>query len=390
MGKRSKRRRQLAEARETKRMKRTDEDVEELDPGMVIREEMEYNSEEDVEFVPDLEEFNEEVAFDCYSNEWIESLSRDDVMSLTILLLKLLVHRLQMGVTESSKIISELVNYSDRSIREWRSIFIDNEGVFPDSQQGSYQRSGVLWQNEELNKCVRKFVRENGCVKGKKNMTCGIFCHWVNESLLVNRVLEPGYPRKISLATARRWLHNLGFQVIKKQKGTYVDGHERIDVVEYRNKYLRKMVALGFLNESNAPTPDATKNFPTDLEALTPQQAEKNIVFFHDESTFQANDDETWIWGERGQHVLKPKSRGSGIMVSDFIDERNGYLRLTDDEFEIAKATHPSLRRQAREFLEYGKEHEGYWTAERSTEGSCCHCRSEVSKGSGLQTALCL
>ena len=113
MGKRSKRRRQLAEARETKRMKRTDEDVEELDPGMVIREEMEYNSEEDVEFDPDLEEFNEEVAFDCYSNEWIESLSRDDVMSLTILLHKLLVHRLQMGVTESSKIISELVNYSD-------------------------------------------------------------------------------------------------------------------------------------------------------------------------------------------------------------------------------------------------------------------------------------
>ena len=50
------------------------------------------------------------------------------------------------------------------------------------------------------------------------------------------------------------------------------------------------MVALGFLNESNAPTPDATKNFPTDVEALTPQQAEKNIVFFHDESTFQAND----------------------------------------------------------------------------------------------------
>ena len=199
--------------------------------------------------------------------------------------------------------------------------------MFPDSQQGSYQRSGVLWQNEELNKCVRKFVRENGCVKGKKNMTCGIFCHWVNESLLVNRVLEPGYPRKISLATARRWLHNLGFQVIKKQKGTYVDGHERSDVVEYRNKYLRKMVALGFLNESNAPTPDATKNFPTDLEALTPEQAEKNIVFFHDESTFQANDDETWIWGERGQHVLKPKSRGSGIMVSDFIDERNGAHR---------------------------------------------------------------
>lgn len=74
--------------------------------------------------------------------------------------------------------------------------------MFPESQQGCYQRSGVLWQNEELNESVRKFVRENGCVWGKKNLTCATFCKWVNESLLVNNVLEPGYPRRISLATA--------------------------------------------------------------------------------------------------------------------------------------------------------------------------------------------
>ena len=236
--------------------------------------------------------------------------------------------------------------------------------MFPESQQGCYQRSGVLWQNEELNESVCKFVRENGCVRGKKNLTCATFCKWVNDSLLVNNVLEPGYPRRNFLATARRWLHNLGFRVIKKQKGTYVDGHERSDVVEYRKKYLRKMIAVGFLNESNAPTENVTKHFSSDLEPLTPEQVEKNIVIFHDESTFQANDDETWIWGEKGQHVLKPKSRGSGIMVSDFIDEKNGYLKLTDNEFQRAKAMHPDLRHQAQEFLEYGKEHEGYWTAE--------------------------
>ena len=120
------------------------------------------------------------------------------------------------------------------------------------------------------------------------------------------------------------------------------------------------MIAVGFHNESNAPTEDITKHFPSDLEPLTPEQVEKNIVIFHDESTFQTNDDETWIWGQKGQHVLKPKSQGSGIMVSDFIDVKNGYLKLTDNEFQIAKAMHPNLRHQAREFLENGKEHEGY------------------------------
>ena len=52
-------------------------------------------------------------------------------------------------------------------------------------------------------------------------------------------------------------------------------------------------------------------------------------------------------------------------MVSDFIDEHNGYLRLTEEEFSAHKKDHPRLRRQSHEFLEYGKEHEGYWTAEK-------------------------
>ena len=60
------------------------------------------------------------------------------------------------------------------------------------------------------------------------------------------------------------------------------------------------------------------------------------------------------------QHVPKPKSQGAGIMVSDFISEKNGYLMLTDEEY-----ANPCLRQQAQEFLEYGKEHDGYWRAER-------------------------
>ena len=38
------------------------------------------------------------------------------------------------------------------------------------------------------------------------------------------------------------------------------------------------MIAVGFLNESNAPTEDVTKHFPSDLEPLTPEQVEKNIM----------------------------------------------------------------------------------------------------------------
>ena len=126
---------------------------------------------------------------------------------------------------------------------------------------------------------------------------------------------------------------------------------------------MRKMVGNGFLNKSNMSMPSIESAFLSDLEIPRDEVIKKSIVIFHDESTFQANDEESWMWGEHELCVLKPKSHGSGIMVSDFIDEHNGYLRLTNEEFRQAAGRVDGLQREAHAFLEYGKEHEGYWTA---------------------------
>ena len=52
-------------------------------------------------------------------------------------------------------------------------------------------------------------------------------------------------------------------------------------------------------------------------------------------------------------------------MVSDFVDQHNGYLRLTDTEFAVGKTADPQMVQMARALLEYGAEHEGYWTSEK-------------------------
>ena len=80
-----------------------------------------------------------------------------------------------------------------------------------------------------------------------------------------------------------------------------MDGHERSDVVQYRNKFLRQLCALGFLNKNNAPTPDAVNSLPSDLECPSDEQIAKTVIIFHDESTFQANDDQTTFWGAKSQ-----------------------------------------------------------------------------------------
>ena len=45
-----------------------------------------------------------------------------------------------------------------------------------------------------------------------------------------------------------------------------------------------------------------------------------------------SNEDQSSQWGFKGEKMLKPKSKGSGIMVSDFVDEHNGFLAFSDTE----------------------------------------------------------
>ena len=299
-----------------------------------------------------------------FAEDWLETLDKDEIKSVSLFLCCQLVHMFSFTETKAAEYAATMVKKSDRTVRRWRSGLIDNDGVLPESQQGCYQRSGVLWQNEELNKKAVEYVQENAVVKGRHNLTTVDFCKWVNECFLPNCTLEPGFPRKISLETARLWLHHLGFEVLTVRKGIFIDVHERPDVIDARKLFLRKMTKLGFLHFTNAPTEDAMRALP-DVDGPTNERRLKTVVFFHDESTFMSNEDQPTQWGMKGEKMLKPKSKGAGIMVSDFIDEHNGFLALSDEEYDAAKVSNPRIHKYAREFLEYGESREGYWTRDK-------------------------
>ena len=299
-----------------------------------------------------------------FAEDWLETLGKEDIKSVSLFLCYHLVHMFSFTETRATEHAATMVKKCSRTVRRWRSEVIGNDGVLPESQQGRYQRSGVLWQNEELNKKAREYVRANAAVKGRPNLTSVDFCKWVNESFLPNCTIEPGFPRRIGVEMARLWLHHLGFEVLTARKGIFIDGHERPDVIETRTLFLRKMTKLGFLHFTNAPTKDAMRALP-DVDASTNERCLKTVVLFHDESTFMANEDQPKQWGMKGEKIMKPKSKGEGIMVSDFIDKHNGFLALSDDEHEAAKASKPHIRKNAREFLEYGESREGYWTRDR-------------------------
>ena len=51
------------------------------------------------------------------------------------------------------------------------------------------------------------------------------------------------------------------------------------------------------------------------------------IVLYHDQG-------QTWMWGEENRQALLPKAKGSGIILSDFIDEHDGNLCLSSNSIK--------------------------------------------------------
>ena len=59
------------------------------------------------------------------------------------------------------------------------------------------------------------------------------------------------------------------------------------------------------------------------------------IRVYHDESTFYANANQSQYWSDSESQILRQKSLGSSIMVSDFVDEVSGYLCCGEDKARL-------------------------------------------------------
>ncbi|ODQ69436.1 hypothetical protein LIPSTDRAFT_187160 [Lipomyces starkeyi NRRL Y-11557] len=106
----------------------------------------------------------------------------------------------------------------------------------------------------------------------------------------------------ISLTTVTDYLRKCGFSLGRHTKDVYFDGHERHDVVQYRQQWAKRMIAYrSQMNEYDGRD---------------------------DEWYFHSNDDNAITWTERGESIIKKKGQGLGLMVSDFYCACHGPLRF--------------------------------------------------------------
>ena len=148
---------------------------------------------------------------EAFVEGWVQALDHEDRKSLAMLLCFVLVKELSFTETNAAALTARVICKNEKTVRRWRTDLVSNGGAFSESNQGRYQRTGVLWANEELNKKATAYVRANAAVKGKPNMTSIEFCKWVNKTLLPNSTLEHGFPRRVSVETSWKWLHEMGF-----------------------------------------------------------------------------------------------------------------------------------------------------------------------------------
>ena len=280
-------------------------------------------------------EFSTDDARACY-DDWLVTLPKENVQMMAMMLYDSYIERFGLLHTKAAEEVALLLSVNEKTIRRWRYDWIDNKGSFSESSKGKYKRYIVI-DDEEYRDKTLKWIRENASAKGKPNMTATTFCTWLESDLLpLVRQHHPEAPAKVSVPTATRWLHKLGFNPSSTKKGLYIDGHERKDVVDYRKLYLRK---LEVLESTHAPPPPVSDEPETNVSS----SLKRLVLLYHDESTFHSNDDQGWVWAEKWSQQIKPKGQGRGLMVSDFIDEHNGYLKLSDAEYDEARSSHPNL-----------------------------------------------
>ena len=171
--------------------------------------------------------------------------SREDVQMICTLLF--CYHRQvrpRARVMEAAAYVGEVTGKGEKTVRDWVNELRDNDGEFLEYGRGKYKRISFL-TDERCRELATKWVRENSCRKGHPNMTIRDFMDYVNETLLPQLQSEDTFPKSVSMTTARKFLHDLGFQrTDTTRKGVYRDGHERPDVVESRTQYVCRVQEL--------------------------------------------------------------------------------------------------------------------------------------------------
>lgn len=155
----------------------------------------------------------------------------------------------------------------------------------PIEKRGGYKNARSILKEESVRTAARAWLTSQKV----GSITPAKFCNGLNTEILPGLGISLKSP--FCTKTALRWLVKLGWVKTTLKKGVYMDGHERKDVVKYRQLvYLPKIAE--YQNRM-------AKYEGPDLKKIEPnlKDGEKEIIaVFQDESCCHANEFQTTAW----------------------------------------------------------------------------------------------
>lgn len=308
------------------------------------------------------------ISRNAYVNILDESVQLEPSQKVLLQAIVMLLRMTKLGKPEAlaRQELCHILNwsaYNARRLKVWLKQWVENRELTL-SLRGKHPKAKSLIYEEDIQEDIRSFLRQH-----RRDVSLSFLRTYLQKSYFPQMFgMECGIT--VGKETCRRWLLSNGFSCGAYTKSVYVDGHERKDVVEYRQKFLAEMEALQPLLVS------VDKENPTgpNLMPRLAGDARPHILVTHDECIFRAHDGKKAFWSEDGHPIILPKGPGRGLMVSDFLTAIDGRLELPasiwDDvpaQMKLEDAEHATaipenvICRRACQIVEYGKNHQGYW-----------------------------
>ncbi|KAH9923506.1 uncharacterized protein B0H18DRAFT_1105310 [Fomitopsis serialis] len=241
--------------------------------------------------------------------------------------------------------------YLARCLRGWCQAFIADRHDLPFNPYGTWNKS-ILETNDELKQEIEAHLQS----VGKYVCAADIVQYMARQDVHERHGLEKG----VCLSTAHEWMRALEYRWTRTPRGQFIDGHERDDVVAYRQgtflpemlkheQNLRQWKADG-TEESRAPgrTSESLEVVigVTSLDLLL----DFTNMWFGDQSTFYANDRRELRWVKTSEKAKpRPKGEGASLMVGDFVSADYGFLQSKDGSLSV------------RTLFKAGKNRDGYF-----------------------------
>lgn len=221
-------------------------------------------------------------------------------------------------------------------LREWTRAYILDRDDIPLNVYGTWNSS--ILEDEDFK--GELLLHLQGIGKYVKSMD--IIDYVKRPDVLTQLKLK----KPISLATAQRWMKHVGYRWSKTPTGQFVDGHERSDVVAYRQLVFLPVWAELLLR---------TRIYGTEGNECQaqPMTTCRVVIWNHDESTYYANDRRKIRWVHNSETAIPyAKGEGASLMVADMVSPDYGWLQSPDG------------KERARVLFKAGKARGGYFTTQ--------------------------